>query len=520
MPYGLSSSPSAFQKILSSILQGLKGAQNMMDDIVVHGKDQIEHDQRLERVLTKLSHYNVTLNADKCKFSADEVDFLSFRVSAQGIQPTTSNVRAILDLKEPTNRTELASFLGTTNFYLKCVQNYADKTEPLRKLLSKDTSGRPQQSSFNQLKADIASPPVLAHFDPDAETIVSTDASGIALGAVLSQVISGEERPIAFWSRTLTETQRKYSTGEREALGWSDRLHQYNFDVQYTSGKNNTVPDMLSRLVFNNLSQCEEVLSAEAELQVMSELCESLGKFVTPEELKHTSTEDTLLTQVRDFVTNGWLNKTPNGLEVYEKIKDELFIFNSACVGRGERAIIPESLQQRVLYMAHNGHPGIVKMKQKCCESVWWPGIDRQIEKFVKDCEACVLSEKSMKPVAAPAQFIPWPEKPWQQLQIDIFGEVQIAPRDKRFLVVVHDMHSKWPEIAATGTVTSKTIIDVFTNLFTRWGLPDIIMSDNGPQFCSYEFKQVWKYNTGRPLDTIRRAMVVLNASTESSKKA
>ncbi|XP_048237058.1 uncharacterized protein K02A2.6-like [Haliotis rufescens] len=363
MPYGLSSSPSAFQKILSSILQGLKGAPNMMDDIVVHGKDQIEPDQRLERVLTKLSHYNVTLNADKCKFLADEVDFLGFRVSAQGFQPTTSNVQAILDLKEPMNRTELTSFLGTTNIYLKFVPNYTDK-------------------------------------------------AGLCVQA--TNLFASTDGQIDSISTTLM-----YSTH-------------------------------LGRIILSLICSAEEMLSAAAELHVMSVLCASLGKFVTPEELKHTSTEDTVLTQVRDFVTNGWPNETPNGLEVYAKIKDELFIFNSACVGRGERAIIPESLQQRVLYMAHNGHPGIVRMKQKCRESVWWPGIDRQIEKFVKDCEACVLSEKPMKPVAAPAQFIQWPEEPWQQLQIDIFGEVQIAPRDKRFLVVVHDMHSKWPEIAAT----------------------------------------------------------------------
>ncbi len=537
MPYGLSSSPSAFQKILSSILSGLDGAPNQMDDIVVHGKDQAEHDSRLNKVLQKLTDHNITLNGEKCKFSAEEVNFLGYRVSASGIQPTASNVAAILNLKEPTNRAEMSSFLGTTNFYLKFVPNYADKAEPLRRLLRKDAKwqwGDSQQCAFNELKEAIASPPILSHFDPDAETFVSSDASGIALGAVLSQVTKGVERPVAFCSRTLTETERKYSTGEREALGcvyacehwhvylfgrkftlrtdhqalttllatsgtghrplriyrWSDRLYQYNFDVQYTSGKDNHVPDMLSRLVFDSVSSDAEEMSAQEESCVMAVLCGSLEKLVTPSELKVNSEEDPILTQVRGYIQNGWPSSTSEELKVFAKLKDELFIFNSSCVGRGERAVIPDALQQRVLHMAHDGHPGIVRMKEKCRVAVWWPGIDRQIEQFVKDCEACVLSEKSIKPVSPPAQSIPWPEKPWQQIQIDIFGAVQVAPHNKRFLVVVHDLHSKWPEIAATGSVTSASVIDILINLFTRWGLPEVLISDNGPQFVSHEFEQ------------------------------
>ena len=138
MPYGLSSAPSAFQKILSSILSGVKGAFNIIDDIIVHGKDSEQHDERLNEVLSLLNEHHLSLNTGKCVFSATEVDFFGYSVSAVGVRPLESNVKAILDLPEPKNTKELASFLGTTNFNLKFVPNYAQLADPLRLLLRKD----------------------------------------------------------------------------------------------------------------------------------------------------------------------------------------------------------------------------------------------------------------------------------------------------------------------------------------------------------------------------------------------
>ena len=83
----------------------------------------------------------------------------------------------------------------------------------------------------------------------------------------------------------------------------------------------------------------------------------------------------------------------------------------------------------------------------------------------------------------------PWPDKPWQSIQIDIFGEVTAAPHHQRFLLVVHDLHSKWPEIAMTRIVTSTAIIAILDNLFPRWALPEMVTTDNGHQFISEEFE-------------------------------
>ncbi|XP_030838443.1 uncharacterized protein K02A2.6-like [Strongylocentrotus purpuratus] len=499
MPYGLNSAPSAFQKIVSSVLAGIEGTLNLLDDVVVFGEDKAQHDQRLAEVMTRLAKHNLTLNEAKCTFAASDIDFLGYHVTADGLTPTLDNVAAIRTLPAPTNVKELASFLGTMNFYRKFVPQYAEIAEPLQKLLRKEALWEwhnAQETAFNTLKGRIAEPPVLAYFTPSAETYVTTDASAFAIGAVLSQTIDGSVRPVAFASRALSDTERKYSTGEREALAciyackhwhmylygrkftlrtdhqalttllstsgsghrplriyrWSDRLHQYDFKVEYLAGSRNRVADMLSRTPnanSNRDSHARSDIEDDVEDYVLMVISHVTAKLVTREQLKTESAADATLQKVCHYLQTAWPREISEDLVPYHRVRNELAIFDDTCIARGTRAVIPKSLQHRVLQTAHESHPGVVKMKQRCREAIWWPAIDRRVEDLVRSCEACTLSEKT-QPRPAPLQPTPWPKKPWQQLQVDIFGEVQAAPQSQRFLLVVHDLHSKWPEIAAT----------------------------------------------------------------------
>ena len=125
MPFGLSSAPSAFQKVMVTVVAGVPGVAIYMDDIVVHGPDRPTHDQRLNEVFQRLHHHNLTVNVEKCTFAASEIPFVGHRISASGISPLTSNVEAVQRLSEPTTVTELSSFLGMTNYYLRFMQGYA-----------------------------------------------------------------------------------------------------------------------------------------------------------------------------------------------------------------------------------------------------------------------------------------------------------------------------------------------------------------------------------------------------------
>jgi transposase InsO family protein len=166
---------------------------------------------------------------------------------------------------------------------------------------------------------------------------------------------------------------------------------------------------------------------------------------------------------------------------------------NDQCVMRGNRLIVPPSLQSAVLDLAHEGHPGIIRMKQKCRESVWWPGIDRSIEDYVRDCVACVVSGKSVRPVPGPLQPAPLPQGPWRKLALDFAGEFVAAPAHQRYLLVAIDYYSKWPEVAMCGSPTSAAVNTFLTGLFDRFGLVEEIVTYNGVQFTSTEFADFLK---------------------------
>lgn len=155
---------------------------------------------------------------------------------------------------------------------------------------------------------------------------------------------------------------------------------------------------------------------------------------------------------------------------------------------RGLGTVIPSTLRAHVLAMAHKGHLGIVKLKQCCRDRVWWPGIDKNIKALVKDSATWLLSSKTGHQAPPSLQPLAWPLQPWDHLQLDMCGEIQGVPHHQCLRVVVCDLHLKWPELIATGSVTSQVIINFLDSLFSRWGLPNTITTDNGPQLISAEF--------------------------------
>ena len=512
----------------------------MLDDIIVCGRNKAEHDKNLEMVLSRLSEFNATINIDKCLFGADQVDFVGHTISKDGVQPLQSNIDALLRIPPPTNTKEVHSFLSTANYYLKFVPHFSQLAEPLRTMLKKDSTFHWNdrcQNAFEQIKQEIASHRVLAHFDTHSHTIVSTDASGIALGAVLSQVQHGKERPIAFASRTLQPAERAYSVGEREALAciwacehwhyylygrkftlrtdhsalttllagsttgrkpmrllrWADRLHQYNFDVVYRPGKENNVADLLSRAVQSLVPSQVSSVEINADLQTLNTIFGSPAlRAISPQELAAATYSDPILQQVLEHISNGWPKQRPNIPELHSffQVQEELTTANG-CIFRGNRAVIPVSLQLRVIQIAHEGHAGIVRTKQRCRECVWWPGIDHHIESYISNCTACTISDKGKHALPIPPlKPIQYPSKPWSKLSLDILGELHGVPQHSRFLIVLLDMHSKWPEVKAVSNINTHSVTTFLSELFSRWGLPEEIITDNGRQFVSSDFEQ------------------------------
>ena len=210
--FGVNSASEQYQYEIHTALAGIDGQENISDDIIVHGKDEKEHDIRLEGVIKRLGERGLTLNATKCQFSMDKLTFVGMVLSGNGISCAAEKVAAVTNAGEPQNASDTRSFLGLVNYCEGFIPDLATISEPLRRLTKAGTPfafGNEQKEAFEELKRRLSSAETLGYFDKDAPTQVVADASPVGLGAVLAQVQKDGPRGISYASRSLTETERR-----------------------------------------------------------------------------------------------------------------------------------------------------------------------------------------------------------------------------------------------------------------------------------------------------------------------
>ncbi|KAL0160057.1 hypothetical protein M9458_043782, partial [Cirrhinus mrigala] len=386
------------------------------------------------------------------------------------------------------------------------------------------------QQCFDVVKKLLVQSPILSLFDPKLPAVVSTDASSYGLGAVLAQIHEDKtERIVAFASWTLSSAERKYSTIEKEALAcvwavekwrtylwgrkyllrtdhqaltvlfsskgtdrtgmriarWASRLLCFNYDVIYRPGALNNAADCLSRLPLP--ASDEDLLDAEPEFVAF--LSPAMSP-LTPSEVASASVSCAEMNALRAQIARGWPSSScavDSILRPYFQLRDELSV-QQDYVLRGSRLVVPVALQHTLVKLAHEGHQGIVRTKQRLRELYWWPGIDCLVKEYIQACQLCLSSDKTANTSAAPLQPVPFPSTPWDKVAIDVVGPFDTAVWDCRYALTLIDYHSKWPEVAFTSFVTTHNVITFLTSVFSRYGNPRTIVSDNGTQFTSAEF--------------------------------
>lgn len=530
LPFGISSAPEHFQRRLTQILSRLEGTVCHADDILVFGSTRGQHDQRLNRVLERLQQEGLTLNNDKCQFAVERVMFLGHIVTAQGIEADPEKIKAIKEMPTPKDTTDVKRFVGMVNYVGKFSPRIAELTQPLRELLKADTAwtwGTAQQRAFDGLRQELSSPTVLAQYCLNRETQVAADASSFGLGGVLSQKQpTGEWRPVAFISRSMTDAERRYAQIEKEALAltWACerfqsylvgmdfmihtdhkplisllgsralddlpprilrfrlRLLRFTYKIEHVPGKNLITADALSRAPIQTPPtiqdrQLEEDVCVSVN-QVLQQLPASESKLA---QIKKAQESDSTCRHLKDLVQTGWPTSRkalPADLQVYWQYHQDLLVA-AGILMKGERLVIPVNLREDMLNTVHEGHQGMTKCIARAQQSIWWPGLTKQLKQKVESCAVCAREAHT---APEPLMATQLPKRPWQRIAADLFQW------DRAMYILVIDYFSRYIEVANLTSTTATQVINKLKAIFARHGVPEVLVTDNGPQFSAEEF--------------------------------
>lgn len=527
VPFGINSASEVYQRIICDMVQDLEGVESIIDDIIIYGKDMEEHDRRLKALLQRCREYNLKLSKDKCVFRTNQIRYVGHLLTDKGVKIDPEKLKAVESMKQPENVEEVQTFLGFINYLAKFLPNMSDKSAPLRELLLNSTEwhwGPEQEESFETLKQMAINAPVLVYYDDSKPLTLTVDSSSKGLGAAIVQ----EGKPIAYASSALTTTQKNYSQIEKETLAIvfgckkfhqyiygrkvtveSDHkplssihkksmhemparlqrffleLQKYDIEIVYKPGKEMFLADTLSRayLEETNENLVEEILVNEVDL--LSYLAVSPQKY---KDIQKATASDPELMTLKNTVQKGWPDKRsecPENIKLYWNYRDEIATLDGLLF-KGLKLIIPEVLRKEMLDRVHETHLGTVKSKARAREVMFWPSINKEIEDKVSSCAICAKINMKLPP-KEPLMNHETPDRPWARVAADIFEY-----KNENYLVTVC-YYSKWPHLQKLNNMTSKCVIACLKAQIGLYGYFDELVTDNGSNFTSYEFKNFVK---------------------------
>ena len=521
MPFGLTNAPATFQRLMECVLAGLTMEECLIyiDDIIVFGASFEQHLARLRRVLQQIREAGMKLKPRKCHFLQREVKYLGHVVSSSGIQADPAKLEAVTTYPVPRDVKELRTFLGLSNYYRRYIKGYSETAEPLHQLTRKTAKGFHWnfqcQQAFDVLKAHLVNPPILAYPQFDASFKLQTDASNVAIGAVLSQEQDGSERVIAYWSRQLQKAERNYSVIEREALAavaairefypylygfhfklvtdhnplvslkglkdvggrltrWALFLQQFDFEVVHRPGREHGNADALSRRPLLG----EDLVTTIQDVWMLGDISE----------LREAQAADIKISNTIKAIS---LGNPPNRRTC---LRGNFFIQNGVLCrkfreSRGASAItqivLPSPLRSKVLSHLHSGHLGVKRTLEKVKERFYWPSYVADVECFVRECEQCQRRNPPNPLPRAPFETIK-ANHPFQIVTWDIMGPLPTSETGFKYILVVTDVFTKWVEAFPLKSTGAETLATVFVDeVVSRFGVPSQLHSDQGANFCS-----------------------------------
>ena len=499
-----------------------------MDDILIYGSTKEEHDANLRAMLERTRQKGIKLNKDKSIICVPEVNYFGHTLTREGIRPDPNKVKAIKDMAAPQSKAELETILGMVTYLSKFAPRLSETTAPLRQLLKAGSEfvwDSNHDVAFQQVKNILTQEPgpVLAYFDHTKDVVLQVDASKYGLGAVLLQ----QEKPVAYASRALTETEVNYAQIEKElyaVLFGCKRFHQYLYGRQVTVESDHkplesimrkplaAAPPRLQRMILqlqrysinivhkpgkqipvaDTLSRkpivCgDDSLSEGMDARIHSVISSAPVSDRKMEEIRAATAKDSQLATLKKVIQSGWpetVKQCSPAITEYWNHRDEITEVNGVLL-KGEKIIVPHSLRADMLARIHTGHFGMEKCKQRARDVLFWPGMCKQIESLVGSCDIC-LERRNAIP-KEPMLPHPIPERPWQVIATDLFKW-----NNMDYIVAV-DYYSRYFEVEKITSLTSAAVIQKLKAMFSRFGISQAVLSDNGPCYSSQEFKNFAK---------------------------
>lgn len=572
MPFGLKNAPSTFQRVMDNVLQGLQGKICLvyMDDIIIFSTSLQEHIINLKTVFERLREANFKIQLDKSEFLHKEVSFLGHVVTSEGVKPNPEKIHAVKNFPIPKTQKEIKTFLGLLGYYRKFINNFANLTKPLTNCLKKGNKVELNPTyikCFEQCKNLLCNDPILQYPDFEKPFNLTTDASNYALGAILSQGAIGSDRPVCYASRTLSETEQRYSTIEKELLAivwatkyfrpylfghkfkiitdhkpltwlfslkepnsklvrWRLRLEEFDYEIFYKKGKQNTNADALSRAEINTSEisdSLDTIHSGEENFDDGIPISEralnefSIRLIFQKTDLRYNPKDMMKIV----FNTKKQITIRRNDLDKEEVIIEKLRLylipkktigihaddttfkliqstyskfFNNSTSKLVRCKVILKDVenidsQEQLIIEYHNQsiHRGINETLLHLKREYYFPKMKEKITRILNNCQICSFNKYERQNTNVKFALTETPKKPLDILHIDIYSV------HKQVFLTIIDKFSKFAAVYMIPARNSLNLVTSLTHFFSQHGVPKKIISDNGQEFISSVFQDFLK---------------------------
>lgn len=533
LPMGLASAPDIFQEKMSELMSGLDFARVYIDDLLIISKLTYEdHLEKVEQVLTRLLEAGLKVNATKSYFCRDSLEYLGYWITRQGVRPMSKKVKAIQNLQLPTTRKQLRRFIGMVNYYRDVWPKRAETLAVLSALTSSSVkyNWEPQHTkAFEDMKKLISRETLLTFPDFSEPFDIHTDASGVQLGACISQ----KGKPIAFYSRKLKDAQTRYTTTERELLSivetlkefrtillgqqitvftdhenltykqfnsdrvlrWRLYIEEYAPTITYVKGGHNVVADALSRLDTSATTIPETLITIEQMSEWYCYAQEEQNFDSHPLNYKALQTAQTLDKTIQKIL------KFPKTMYQIVPYHGGGITHNLVCFK--DKIVVPCKLQKHVISWYHTVlcHPGINRTEESIGQHLWWPKMRDHITLYVQSCPVCQLNKRQNKKLGwLPPKIAE--ATPWDTLCVDLIGPYKINRKGKPVLVcrcvTMIDPATGWFEISQYRDKESITVANIVEEQWlSRYPWPTQVVHDRGSEFIGANFQQMLRNDYG-----------------------